>query len=124
MSYVFKMGGKDYSKNITVPSYKVNQEPIYREWTDCDYVVHREIARKKIKGSFTIFFTTIEEYKQFFNYIKGNTLQDGSILVSSLVNNINEIRDYYAYIECLPVNNLPFYNAREYEGYEVNITER
>ena len=114
MSHIFKMGSNDYTNNITVPSYKMNQTPTYREYTDCNYTVHREIARQKISGSFTVFFTKVQDFKDFMSYIQENTLQDGSILVSAYVNNLSAVKDFYAYLECTPASNLPYYGSKEY----------
>jgi len=124
MSYIFKMGEVDYSTSILAPNYQVNETPIYREYTDCNYTVHREIARKKIKGTFTLYFTEKEDFKAFADYLKTNTLLDGSVLVSVYVVNTMEVVDRYVYITWEPKHDIPFYGSKKVDGYEITIEER
>lgn len=121
---LFKMGDKNLTSNITVPSYKVNRQPSYNEWTDANHTRHRDIYRWVIRGTFTLLFVKQEDYFEFITLLETITEADGSTPVSIYVNNLNKVVDTKVFITIDPANTLPFYGARSYEGFEVTIEER
>ena len=59
---LFKMGNKDYTQFITMPSYKVVSKPITKEYEDVNKISHKQYIRDQISGSFTLkFFDTTKE---------------------------------------------------------------
>lgn len=121
---LFKMGDKDLTSNITVPSYKVNSHPSYNEWTDANHVRHRDICRRIIRGSFTLLFVKQEDYFEFITLLEDVTEADGSTPVSIYVNNLNKVVDTKVFVSIDPANTLPLFGMRSYEGFEVTIEER
>lgn len=127
MSALFKLHEYtiyDYTKNIVVPSYKVNEQYVYNEWTDSNYKVHRDPHRKKVSGSFTLKFFDKNEFDDFFVHLNTSKELDGSNLCTFYVNNINDVVTDYYHIDIEPENTKPFIGtAHEYEGFEVSIEE-
>ena len=132
MSELFKIINKndstvtyDYTSNITVPSFTINKKPEYVEYEDCNYVTHREIARAaKISGSFTLYFQTYADIQAFFLNVENNTLSDGSVHCKIWVMNLMTVKDAYLYLEYAPANTLPYFGAKDYDGFQVTVTER
>lgn len=121
---LFKIGDKDLTNNILVPTYKINSQPSYYEWTDANYTKHRDIRRRVIQGTFTIKFVKQEDYFDFITLLENNTGTDGSTPVSIYVNNLNKVSDTTVFITIDPENTLPLYGTRKYEGFQVSIEER
>lgn len=132
MSELFKIINKndgttmyDYTSNITVPDYQINKKPEYVEYTDCNYVVHRDIARAaKISGTFTLYFDDVADIQAFFTNVENHTLTDGSVHCKIYVMNLMQLKDAYLYLEYTPSNTLPYMGTKSHDGFQVTVTER
>lgn len=122
---LFVMDGKDYTNNIKVPTYTVNQIPNYINWTDATYHNHRYLARKTVSGTFTIWFDIPEDYFEFLDTVRNNTNTLGYIPnVEVYCNNINNVVVADIFLDMNPANDLPYYGAKPHDGYQVTIQER
>ena len=121
---LFKIGNTDITQHIVAPTYKVNSQPSYFEWTDANHRKHRDIRRFVIKGTFTLKFMIHEDYYNFITLLNDNTGTDGATTVSVFSNNLNKVTNTNVFITIDPQNTLPFYGNRSYEGFEVTIEER
>ena len=120
--------GTDFTSNITVPSYKVNKEEVYEEWTDANYTKHREITRYKISGSFKLYFETVADQNAFFDTVETMkaSSNDGSITANLYLNNLHTVQTgVHVFIKYTPSNENPHINgAGKISGFEVTIEER
>ena len=135
---LFKMGNKDYTRFITVPSYKVTSKPVTKEYSDINQITHKEFIRNKISGSFTLKFfddssysevethkSAAENFQEFFEYYQQLKSNSGLITITVYVNNLNSTKEIQAYIDMEPSNTMPYMNSgKSYEGFDVTITER
>lgn len=121
---LFVIGTTDLTNRIVVPTYKVNRQPSYNEWTDANHQKHRDILRFVINGTFTVKFAVKEDYYNFIDLIQKNTGTDGSTPVSLYVNNCNQVFTTNVFITFDPENTLPYYGVKSYDGFEVTIEER
>lgn len=128
MAQLFKMGEYDLTEHIVVPTYKVNDLPEYEEWKDANYTVHREIARVKAQGSFTVRFSSVSEYEEFLQTVENNTSTDGSTHAMVYVHNkahdnSGMIRNCYVFMDFDPADTYPVIGSDDSE-FEITITER
>jgi len=139
MAILFKMGNTDYTRFITIPSYKVNSKPVTKEYTDINQVSHKQFIRNKVSGSFTLKFfddnsypdvlttkTAVENYQDFFNAYNNLKSANGLIELEVYINNLNQTKQIKAFMEMEPSNTLPYMNdgTKSYDGFDVTITER
>lgn len=113
----------DLTNFITVPSYKVNNKPLYTEWTDGDLVLHRDIQRYYLEGSFTLLFTNSDDYISFLNYYK-EALTDGHIQAYVYSNNDHETKLTHVFMDFELADEMPFMGIKDIDGIEVTIKER
>lgn len=122
---LFSINGVDLTNHITVPSYSVNQISSYINWQSASYVNHRYVTRKVVSGTFTIYFDDPSEYFEFLDLINRNTNTLGYIPgVEVYCNNIKDIVTADIFLDFTPVNDLPFYGAKQHDGYQITIQER
>ena len=123
---LFKIGANyDLTNRITVPSYKVNDNPEYQEFKDANFTLHRRVVREqKLSGDFTVKFYSLGEYSNFLSAINENKLMDGSVYCIAYANNKLATRAAYLYLDFEPVNNLPLFEKEDYEGFTIKVTER
>ncbi len=124
---LFIINETDFTQFIEVPSYRVNEVDISDDWKDGNYVMHKNIVRSQIKGSFSVKFTNIADFDNFFTVINENKIatgdHSGAVLTSVYVNNKNEVKSAYLFITADPANTKPLFAAPSYDGFEVTIEE-
>lgn len=117
-------GTMDLTTLIEVPSYQVNLEDGYEEWTDNNQVTHRDILAKKAKGSFNVRFESVDQYQAFMMYLKNNKKQNGSYDCSVYLNNMLETINTEMFIDFAPENFMPYIGVKEYDSIEVTVEQR
>lgn len=137
-SILFKMGNKDYTRFIKVPSYKMNSKPVTKEYSDINQVSHAQYVRDQIKGSFTLKFfgdssydeayegkSAVTNYQEFLSEYQRLRQLNGDIEITVYVNNLNALKTINAKMEMEPANTMPYMNSgKSYDGFDVTITER
>lgn len=95
-----QIGTTDITKYILSGTYEVNEENILKEWTDANQVVHRNIIRQKIKGSFQLKFHTEEEYSAFCELVRENRTSEYLLPMTLYIVNADEEKEvnvFYQY---------------------------
>ncbi len=62
---LFTLGYKDYTRNILLPTYIMNEQPVSESWQDANGITHSTTFRTKISGSFTMVFDSLTDYYNF-----------------------------------------------------------
>lgn len=117
-------GTMDITSLIVVPSYRVNLEDVYEEWTDSNKLTHRDITAKKAKGNFEITFQNVDQYQAFMMHLRNNKKQNGSYDCSVYLNNMLEAINTEMYIDFAPENVMPIIGVKEYKHIEVTVEQR
>ena len=124
---LFVVGGKDFTNHITVPSYKINKEPVYETWTDANYVDHQEVTRTRISGSFKLLYDDVSELDEFFDTIDAAKAasDDGNTVTATLyLNNKHTTETAAVRVNYTPANEKPNFGVEKVSGFEVTIKER
>lgn len=121
---MFIIAGHDYTNNLVVPDYKVNEEDVYEEWDDGNNITHRDVFRQRVSGSFVMFFASQIEFDDFFKVLNDNKQKGGYVPASLYVTNKNELHSGNYYFSAKPANTKPLYGMKEYEGFVVDVSER
>lgn len=135
---LFKMGvgddAIDFTTNITVPNFKVNRKPVTEEYTDLNYVVHRETVRQRIEGTFTLKFYSMEDetvngvvlhgYKTFVDCFNNSLNGEGAVKATVYANNMLKAYEGEFYLDFQAQNTIPFFGSKSYNGFDVTIKER
>lgn len=114
----------DVTSNITVPNYKVSNVRQYESWEDNNSTIHKQLLCRKVKGTFTLKFFTIEDYEYFNNFIEANTKEDGSIPATIYCNDTLTTKEVDLFVEYDQNNVMPFIGFKDYDGFEVTVEER
>lgn len=91
----FTVNQTDCSANVIAGTYKVNNEPVYREWEDGDHVTHKKKLRDRVVGTLDMFFRTAEEYSAFLTTLASATANEKTTLTVSVVNTQSEKTGYF-----------------------------
>ena len=72
ITFLFKVGTTDYTKNIVQNTWKVNKLPVYKTYKDANEETHKRFLRNKIQGSFKMVFKDIADYQAFKTVLENN----------------------------------------------------
>lgn len=96
---VFKIGDTDFSAHVIAGSYSVCNDEIIALWTDGNGNSHRRTKRKKMQGSFDMFFRTMEEFQGFIEAINASKAENMNNYVSATLtdnfSNEDIVSNYY-----------------------------
>jgi len=120
------IGNEDFTQHIKVPSYKVNREPVYQEWSNLNYKTRRDISRTRIEGNFTLLYDDPSELDHFFDTVNAAKALSGdeSITMTVYVNNLHTTATIVAFIKYTPANEKPLFGREQVSGFEVTIKEK
>lgn len=90
---LFKVGDTDYTRKIISGSYGVNDNDIYKEWTDANFETHRHVYRSQATGSFTMYFGRQSDFQEFLSKLGTVKNNNGSYTIGLSINNKNEFRN-------------------------------
>lgn len=122
---LFIVGNENYTNNIIVGTYAINNKPVYKTYTDSNGNTHRFKTRDKIVGSFNMFFKTAEEFNAFSAVVKSNESSvNFSVPVTVTVNNTGEEKLINAFIDYETTRNLNGRREDYFDVFKVNIEER
>ena len=113
---LFTLGYKDYTRNILLPTYTINLEPVSETWTDANGRLHSTTFRTKISGSFTMQFDSLTDYYNFMQELQAvRSDEENYYTVSSLyITN----RNYLATNVDMIINMTPVLNPKARGGIE------
>lgn len=115
----------DYTQNITVPSYVVNEIPKTLEWEDANNNKHIRVVARKIKGSMSLRFEDKVTYQHFLDDITQPMNSAGYCIVDQLY--VNNLLDHVNNVKCIITvetpNILPVIGTDSNEEIEISIEE-
>lgn len=123
---LFILNDVDYTKNILMPSYKVQRQPVTKEWEDATYKKHKDLLRWRLEGSFTLYFDDVSEFQSFMTNLNNLRLISlDNYIPATLYDNdkMEQVTSYFD-IKITLSNNLPYYGTKKHDGYEVEIEEK
>ena len=62
---LLKINNIDFSEQVVQRSYSVQRTDEYDGWFDGNWIERRNVARQRVTGSFTITFSTKQQYDDF-----------------------------------------------------------
>lgn len=96
---MFKIGSIDYSNIVIAERYNVNKDKQYESWKDASGREHRSLVRTQVKGSFSMFFKTIEDFTDFTQNIANTANDDMSVPCIVCDNKTNTEQSIDAFID-------------------------
>ena len=115
--------GQDMSEFIDHKNYNVNSEPVYEEWTDANYTLHRDKVRTRVEGSFSIGFTRAADFERFCRLLEMAKNNDETYKIMLYVNDINRIIPVSVFIDAPALRIRDVKNDRSWNTFTVKVKE-
>ena len=120
---VFKVNKIDFSSHVIAGTYDISDVPLYTEWTDANGRDHREVFRKRLQGSFDMYFKTVTEFEQFNQAYKAVRLESGLTRIFIMNNSTNQLEEKDVYFDFAPIRNRRDDWEDYYEQFTVEVKE-
>lgn len=120
----FAINGTDLTAYADIQNFSVNQTDIYQEWTDGNWIDHREITRQRITGSFQLGFSDSTAWNSFLALIAAEKLSAGYFPVTVYVNNLGSTQTINAFLDMSAAAKWDLVNDRFWKTITVTLTER
>lgn len=123
---IFKLNTVDYSSHVVAESYAVNFVDVYDEWTDGGQIKHKDVIRRKLSGTFQMYFKTTDSLQTFLTALANckttsNTypvvLKANNDTVASLQSSKNVFLDF------VPVRKRDAKGSDVFDVFEVTVEE-
>lgn len=118
----FIVSSTDCSANVIAGTYKVNNKPVYYEWTDADQSVHKRKLRDKVEGTLDMFFRSLTDYNSFLTTLESAT-SDGKTALTVSVNNTQSEKTGYFFVTHDAVRDIDGTWTDYIDKFTLNITE-
>lgn len=84
---IFKLNTVDYSSHVVAESYAVNYIDIYDEWTDGGQIKHKDVIRRKLSGTFQMYFKSDTDLQTFLTALTNCKTTSNTYPVTMKANN-------------------------------------
>lgn len=121
---LFKIGNTDLTGYVDIQNYDVQKEPVYEEWTDGNYIKHRNIVRTRIKGKIKVGFRSSAEVSAFLSVLTNNVQAGGYYPASVFSNDDNTLNTANIFISDDAEIKRDLTNNRVWHAYTLEIEER
>lgn len=121
---LFVIDGLDYTAHIIVPTYKVQREPVTKTWEDATFTNHIDFLRWRLKGSFKIYFETVDQFNYFMDKLETMRDTDFYTPASFYDNDTRTLKESKYYIKITIPNDKPYYGMKKHDAYDIQIEEK
>lgn len=120
---VFTVNDIDFSDHVLAGTFEISDVPIYTEWTDANGRDHREVYRKRLQGSFDMYFRTVTEFEEFNQAYKTARRDSGLTTITIMNNSTNQVEQKDVYLDFSPIRNRRDDWEDYYEQFTVDVKE-
>lgn len=99
MTNLFKISSTDLTKYEYTPSHDVNKVDVYEEWTDGNWITHREIARTRISGKVELRFKRETDFANFISLLSSARNANGYYPITVWCSNSNSSETINAFLD-------------------------
>ena len=124
MTNLFKIGTTDLTKWDYTANHKVNKADVYQNWTDGNWVEHREIVRTRITGTVELRFSRAAEFTAFLALLTSERNANGYYTVTVYCSDSGTTETIDAFLEYAGETKWDVTCPRVWQGGTVTIYQR
>lgn len=121
---LFQIGANDLTDYIDIQNYDVQKDPVYEEWTDGNYVKHRNVVRTRIKGKLKIGFRSNTDVTTFLSILAANVQSGDYYSAQIFTNDDNTLNSANIFIKDVATIKRDLTNGRVWHEYTLEVEER
>lgn len=121
---IFKIGTTDLTNWVDRENYNCNITDVFQNWTDGNWVDHREVVRTQIKATITLKFPRETDFNAFKALLTSQRDVNGYYPVTVWVNNTQTEESINAFIDTSAVTKWDVTCPRKWRSVSVAVTQR
>lgn len=120
----FKIGSADLTAYANIQDYNINQVDVYQNWTDGNWIAHREIVRTRIQGTVTLGFKKASDWNAFLTLLQEQRNASGFFPVTAYVNNTGSLETIDAFLDLAGTGKWDLVNDRFWRVITISVSQR
>ena len=120
----FQIDGNDLTGFADIQNYSVNQNDVYQNWTDGNWIEHRDVVRRRVEGEVKLGFAKAADFAAFTALLISARQTGGWYPVTVYVNNTGAVMDIEAFLEVKGAGKWDLKNGRQWVVQTIQITQR
>lgn len=120
----FKIGTTDLTDYADIQNFNINKQDVYQDWTDGNWIAHRDIVRTRIAGSFQLGFKDSADWAAFLTILETEKESAGYYPVTTYVNNTGASETINAFLDIQVAGKWDLVNSRFWQIVTVYLTQR
>lgn len=123
-SVFFKIGTTDLTSYVDIQNYNVNEEDVFEEWQDGNWITHRVSIRKRKAGTVVLGFKKATDFTTFVGLLTSQRNVNGYYPVTAYINNTGTTETFNAFIDTQNESKWDLLNTRQWQVQTLAIAER
>ena len=124
LTNLFKISTTDLTKYEDTTKHSVNRADIYEEWTDGNWITHREIARTRVSGSVTLNFAKETDFSNFISLLTSARNANGYYPITVWCSNTNTTETINAFLDVSGDTKWDVTVPRKHHAVTIGISQR
>lgn len=120
---ILVINGMSFNQFVVVGTYDVNRQYMYSTWEDLYHKEHRSDIRRRVVGTFDVYFKNETDYIKFVDRAYREVETDGTVQIKCSVNNSYDTFEGRVYLEYAPVRSRTSKGVDYMEQFTVTIEE-
>lgn len=123
----FKIGSSssgDLSAFADIQNYGVNKVDVYQEWTDGNWIDHRDIVRTRIQGTVKLGFKSATDWNAFVSLLNATRDEAGYFPVTVWVNNTATSETIDAFLDLAGSGKWDLTNNKFWRVITISVKQR
>lgn len=124
MDILFRIGNADFTPWVKSDTYNVDRADVYQEWTDGNWHDHREVARTRITGSFSLSFARAADFQAFIAALASERNANNYYSVTVFPASVGAVQTIDAFLDYKGSTKWDVTCPRKWQGGTVAVFER
>lgn len=120
----FKIGNTDLTQYVDIQNYDINEESVFEEWQDGNWVTHRVSIRTRKSGTVVLGFKTVSDFNTFVSLLSSQRNADGYYSVTAYINNTGATATFNAFVDTQNAAKWDLLNNRQWLVQTLTVFER
>lgn len=121
---LFKIGLTDLSSYADPEKHAVNRADVYEEWTDGNWITHREMVRTRVAGTVVLKFKRSADYSTVLSLLSTARNANGYYSITVYCSNTDTLENIDAFLTYNGETKWDVTTPMVWQGLTITVTQR
>ena len=124
MTNLFKINTTDLTPWEKTSEHDVNKAEVWEEWTDGNFITHRNVTRTRVSGNVVLNFSRLTDYTSFLSLLSSERNANGYYPISVYCSNTDTLETVNAFLDVSGDTKFDVTAPIKHYSVTIGITER